>query len=59
MTAKSNATSNRTTSAPPSTGYGFGTFKGVYTPNLLTILGVIMYLRFGRMLVTLTLARSS
>ena len=36
--------------SPPSqttTGYGFGTFKGVYTPNLLTILGVIMYLRFG------------
>jgi hypothetical protein len=29
------------------TGYRFGTFKGVYTPNLLTILGVIMYLRFG------------
>jgi amino acid transporter len=28
-------------------GYHFGTFKGVYTPNLLTILGVIMYLRFG------------
>ena len=26
---------------------GFGTFKGVYTPSLLTILGVIMYLRFG------------
>ena len=26
---------------------GFGTFKGVYTPSLLTILGVIMYLRMG------------
>ncbi len=25
----------------------FGTFKGVFTPSLLTILGVIMYLRFG------------
>ena len=25
----------------------FGTFKGVYTPSLLTILGVIMYLRMG------------
>ena len=25
----------------------FGTFAGVYTPSLLTILGVIMYLRFG------------
>jgi amino acid transporter len=26
---------------------GFGTFGGVYVPNLLTILGVIMYLRMG------------
>ena len=26
---------------------GLGTFAGVYTPSLLTILGVIMYLRFG------------
>ena len=26
-------------------GYGFGTFKGVFTPSLLTILGVVMYLR--------------
>lgn len=25
----------------------FGTFIGVYTPSLLTILGVMMYLRFG------------
>lgn len=31
----------------PSKGYSFGTFKGVFTPSLLTILGVIMYLRFG------------
>ncbi len=28
-------------------GYQFGTFKGVFTPSVLTILGVIMYLRFG------------
>jgi solute carrier family 12 (sodium/potassium/chloride transporter), member 2 len=28
-------------------GAGFGTFGGVYTPSVLTILGVIMYLRFG------------
>lgn len=28
-------------------GYQFGTFKGVFTPSILTILGVIMYLRFG------------
>lgn len=26
---------------------GFGAFKGVYTPSILTILGVIMYLRVG------------
>ena len=28
-------------------GYKLGTFLGVYTPTILTILGVIMYLRFG------------
>lgn len=33
--------------APPSQSSGLGTFGGVYTPSLLTILGVIMYLRFG------------
>jgi len=37
---------------PPSSGDApaaakLGTFGGVYTPSLLTILGVIMYLRFG------------
>lgn len=26
---------------------GLGTFEGVFTPSILTILGVIMYLRFG------------
>lgn len=31
----------------PSSGYAFGAFKGVFTPSILTILGVIMYLRFG------------
>ena len=25
----------------------FGTFGGVFTPNVLTILGVILYLRLG------------
>jgi len=30
-----------------SQGAGFGTFAGVFTPSILTILGVIMYLRFG------------
>jgi amino acid transporter len=28
-------------------GYRFNAFKGVFTPSILTILGVIMYLRFG------------
>ena len=31
----------------PSSGYGFGTFKGVFTPSILTIFGVVMYLRTG------------
>ncbi len=31
----------------PSTEGGLGTFGGVFTPSVLTILGVIMYLRFG------------
>jgi len=31
----------------PPRGAGLGTFGGVYTPSILTILGVIMYLRFG------------
>ncbi len=30
-----------------SAGKGLSTFEGVYTPSILTILGVIMYLRFG------------
>lgn len=28
-------------------GYQFGTFKGVFTPSILTILAVVMYLRMG------------
>ena len=31
----------------PSKSSDLGTFGGVYTPSILTILGVIMYLRFG------------
>ena len=31
----------------PATRKKMGTFGGVYTPSILTILGVIMYLRFG------------
>lgn len=32
--------------APPNTP-GLSAFGGVFTPSVLTILGVIMYLRFG------------
>lgn len=32
---------------PSSGGYGFGTFGGVFLPNILSILGVILYLRSG------------
>ncbi len=35
------------TTSSQSSGYTFGTFQGVFVPSLLTILGVIMYLRFG------------
>ncbi|MFW6414452.1 MAG: hypothetical protein ACOCZS_04025, partial [Verrucomicrobiota bacterium] len=31
----------------PKSGYEFGAFKGVFTPSILTILGVVMFLRFG------------
>ncbi len=33
--------------ASPQEKQGFGAFGGVFTPSILTILGVIMYLRFG------------
>ncbi len=35
------------TGEPEQAGYNFGTFKGVFTPSILTILGIVMYLRFG------------
>ena len=35
---------NLKTTKPP---HKFGTFLGVYTPSILTILGLIMFLRFG------------
>jgi amino acid transporter len=34
-------------SPEPNQNQGFGAFDGVFTPSILTILGVIMYLRFG------------
>jgi amino acid transporter len=36
-----------TAGAPAQPAQRFGTFLGVYTPSALTILGLIMYLRFG------------
>ena len=36
-----------TQEAKKTSASGLGTFGGVYTPSILTILGVIMYLRFG------------
>lgn len=39
-------------------GYSFGTFKGVYTPSILTIFGVIMYLRFGWVLGNVGIAQT-
>lgn len=39
---------SQTTSMPQSP-HKFGTFLGVFTPSILTIIGVIMYLRFGWM----------
>ena len=36
-----------TDSTVPAQASGLGTFGGVFTPSILTILGVIMYLRFG------------
>lgn len=37
---------------------GLGTFGGVFTPSILTILGVIMYLRFGWVLGNVGLAKT-
>jgi solute carrier family 12 (sodium/potassium/chloride transporter), member 2 len=39
--------SEETPTRPVTQGAGFGTFGGVFTPSVLTILGVIMYLRLG------------
>ncbi|MBN1163275.1 MAG: Na-K-Cl cotransporter, partial [Candidatus Krumholzibacteriota bacterium] len=42
--------------APRDEAPKFGTFLGVYTPSVLTILGLIMYLRFGWVVGNLGLA---
>ncbi len=47
MAVKENGKSNSAKVVNPVKEKGFGTFAGVFTPSILTILGVIMYLRFG------------
>ncbi|MEM7064087.1 MAG: amino acid permease [Cyanobacteria bacterium P01_B01_bin.77] len=44
MTSRSPESSSKVIEASSA---GLGTFGGVFTPSILTILGVIMYLRFG------------
>ncbi|NEP19459.1 MAG: amino acid permease, partial [Leptolyngbya sp. SIO4C1] len=44
MPSRSTDAANAVTKPVPT---GLGTFGGVFTPSILTILGVIMYLRFG------------
>jgi hypothetical protein len=46
MTAKTRSEAAVTLSAQNATGR-FGTFAGVFTPNVLTILGIILFLRIG------------
>lgn len=47
MAAADNGKPPKASTVNPAKEKGFGTFAGVYTPSILTILGVIMYLRFG------------
>ena len=47
MKSSSDSNPTSTTSSSPVQASGLGTFGGVFTPSILTILGVIMYLRFG------------
>ncbi len=47
LTGKSKGSTKAETGSETTEASGLGTFGGVYTPSILTILGVIMYLRFG------------
>ncbi len=47
MNNLSNKNKSNSEQVLPSAEGGLGTFGGVFTPSILTILGVIMYLRFG------------
>jgi amino acid transporter len=64
---KNRTTTNIPTDTDSNNTQGLGAFSGVFTPSILTILGVIMYLRFGwvvgnvgilRTLVIVTLANA-
>lgn len=48
----------KTSDSSRRSGYDFGTFQGVFTPSILTIIGVVMYLRFGWVLGNVGLAGS-
>ena len=40
-------------------GWGLGTFSGVFTPSILTILGIILFLRLGYVIGNAGLGRAS
>ncbi len=52
------AATSPVTTRPLSPNRRFGTFLGVFTPSVLTILGVMMYLRFGWVVGNAGLARA-
>ena len=43
---------------PEATGGNLGTFAGVFTPSILTILGIILFLRLGYVVGNAGLARA-
>ena len=38
---------NEPAAEPAAKGYSFNTFSGVFLPSILTILGVVMFMRLG------------
>jgi len=46
VSAPAESTATPSSPEPDRPGYGFNTFKGVFLPSILTILGVVMFLRF-------------
>ncbi len=47
MTRSNDENTNGRAETSPADKHKLGTFEGVFTPSILTILGVIMFLRFG------------